>query len=378
MEYDGLLILAIAWIIIYLLLRFAFRIDFPGVKLYPLGFVIKSERSVRILEEIASAAPSAIKVASDLGIALGLGMMAFAIYVLGRNLGTYLLAPAQVGPQNIVIPLVIGVTIRLEHLPYMLIALGIVLLTHEGMHGVIARLEGVRLRSTGLFLFYLFPGGFVEPDEEEFRRAPSRTRARIAAGGSFANLAVGVAVILLMMAAFSPAESGVVVLETGGNSTGIQVNDVIYSINGVPVNRMTLLENISASSRLTIETSRGAVTHLLESPIDKPMAWVLWDLGVRRLDYYFPTRMPLWSPQAEYALYKMLWWTQLMAVNVAIFNMMPIAFLDGSLLANALLESRIRSEKVLKAVNHALTGLSIALITLNIAFTFKTFGFLRI
>jgi len=375
MEYIPLLILAVAWIIAYFLLKFVFRIEVRGVKLYPLGFIIKSERSVKIFDQIVSAAPSIIKVASDLGIALGFGMMAFAIYVLGRNLGTYLFAPAQVGPQNIVIPLVIGVTIRLEHLPYMLIALGIVLLTHEGMHGVIARLEGIKLRSTGLFLFYLFPGGFVEPDEKQFKKAPSRTRARIAAGGSLANLAVGVLVILLMMAAFSPVEAGVVVLETENHAAEIHVNDVIYSVNDVPINRATLYQNISASGNLTIKTNRGVITYSLEKPINMPIAWILWELGVRRLDYYFPMRVPLWSPQAEYSLYRIFWWTQLIAINVAIFNMMPIYLLDGSLLVNSLLEPRLRNEK---ALNYALTGFCIALIALNMAFTFKTFGFLRI
>ena len=378
MEYLPLLALAAVWIIAYLLIRYVFRIEIRGVKLYPLGFIIRSESSVKIFDRIASAIPSVIKVTSDLGIALGFGMMAFAIYVLARNLGTYLFAPAQVGPQNIVIPLVIGVTIRLEHLPYMLIALGIVLLTHEGMHGLIARLEGIRLKSTGLFLFYLFPGGFVEPDEEQFRKAPSRTRARIAAGGSLANLAVGMLVVFLMMAAFSPVEAGVVVLETSGNVAGIHVNDVIYSVNGVPINRSTLYQNISAFDNLTIQTSRGVFTYRLKKPVNMPIAWILWELGVRRLDYYFPMHLRLWSPQAEYSFYRVLWWTQLIAINVAIFNMMPIYFLDGSLLVNALLEPRLRNEKLLKTINAILSGFCIALIALNMAFTFKTFGFLRI
>ncbi|MCD6421184.1 MAG: site-2 protease family protein [Thaumarchaeota archaeon] len=372
-----LVILAAAWILAYVIVRFLVRRDVPGLKLYPLGFMLKSERTLRIFDRIASSIPSAIRVASNLGVAMAFGMMGFAIYVLAKNLGTYLFAPAEVGPQNIVIPLVIGVTVKLEHLPYLLLALGIVLVTHEGMHGLIARLEKIRLKSTGLFLFYIFPGGFVEPDEEEFRRAPGRVRARVAAGGSFANFVVGLLVVFLMIGLFSPVEGGVIVVESSNDSL-LKPNDVIYRVNGVPVNRVTLFQNISASETLTIETSRGSLTYRLGKPINMSLAQVLSSLGVRRISYYFPMRIPLGNPLAEYEVYRVLSWIQLLAINVAIFNMLPIYFLDGSLFLNAVLERIVRSEKVLKWINAASSAACIALIALNIGFTFKTFGFLQI
>ena len=372
-----LVILAAVWILAYVVFKLLVRRDVPGLKLYPLGFVLKSERTLRIFDRIASSIPSALRVASNLGVAMAFGMMGFAIYILAKNLGTYLFAPAEVGPQNIVIPLVIGVTVKLEHLPYLLLALGIVLVTHEGMHGLIARLEKIRLKSTGLFLFYIFPGGFVEPDEAEFKRAPGGVRARVAAGGSFANFVVGLLVVFLMMGLFSPVEGGVIVVESSNDSL-LKPNDVIYKVNGVPVNRITLFQNISASEVLTIETSRGSLTYRLGKPINMSLAQVLSSLGVRRISYYFPMRIPLGNPLAEYEVYRVLSWIQLLAINVAIFNMLPIYFLDGSLFLNAVLERVVRSEKVLKWINAASSAACIALVALNIGFTFKTFGFLQI
>ncbi len=372
-----LVILAAAWILAYVVVKFLVRRDVPGLKLYPLGFMLKSERTLRIFDRVVSSIPFAIRVASNLGVAMAFGMMGFAIYVLAKNLGTYLFAPAEVGPQNIVIPLVIGVTVKLEHLPYLLLALGIVLVTHEGMHGLIARLEKIRLKSTGLFLFYIFPGGFVEPDEDEFKRAPGGVRARVAAGGSFANFVVGLLVVFLMMGLFSPVEGGVIVVESSNDSL-LKPNDVIYRVNGVPVNRVTLFQNISASEALTIETSRGSLTYRLGKPINMSLAQVLSSLGVRRISYYFPMRIPLGNPLMEYEVYRVLSWIQLLAINVAIFNMLPIYFLDGSLFLNAVLEGIVKSENVLKWINAASSAACIALIALNIGFTFKTFGFLQI
>ncbi|MCD6536089.1 MAG: site-2 protease family protein, partial [Thaumarchaeota archaeon] len=77
-------------------------------------------------------------------------------------------------------------------------------------------------------------------------------------------------------------------------------------------------------------------------------------------------------------IYRTFSWTQLIAINVAIFNMMPIYFLDGSLLLSALLESKIKSEKTIKLLNISLTTICLLLLAANIGFTFKTFGFLQI
>lgn len=372
-----LVILAAIWLIGYLVFRLFVKKEPAGVKIYPLGFIVRSDKTLKIFDRIAYAAPTLLRIASNLGVVMGFGMMGFAIYILAKNLGTYLFAPTQVGPQNIVIPLVIGVTIRFEHLPYLLIALGIVLVSHEGMHGLIARLEKIKLKSTGLFLFYIFPGGFVEPDEEEFKKASSGVRARVAAGGSFANFVVGIIAVFLMLGIFSPVESGVIVAGVSDNSL-LHVNDLIYRVNGVPVNRTTLFQNITASDLLVIETHRGNLTYQLRKPINMPIAQILSGLGVTRIDYYFPMRIAFLDPLAEYSVYRAFYWIQLLAINVAIFNMLPIYFLDGSLLVTALLEKLTKNQKAIKTLNAVLTVVSIALIALNMGFTFKTFGLLQI
>lgn len=372
-----LIILAIAWIVMYLVLRFLVGWSPRGVKLYPLGFIVRSERALVILDRFSSRAPRLLKIMSDVGIVLGFVMMGAAIYLLSRNLATYLFAPSQVGPQNIVVPLVIGVTIRLEHLPYLLLALGIILVTHEGMHGLIARAEGLRLKSTGLFLFYVFPGGFVEPDDEEFKNAPVRVRARVAAGGSLANLIVGLIALLLIFGAFIPVEAGVIVagVEEGAK---LSVNDVIYSVNGVLVNSTSLYWNITASEAIVVDSSRGRLVYELREPINMPIAHVLRSLGITHVAFYYPMRISLGDPILEHSLYRLLLWIQLLGINVAIFNMLPISFLDGGLLVTSLLERLTKSEKAIRGVSTALTIFSLGLIALNIGFTFKTFGLVQI
>ncbi|OYT68055.1 MAG: hypothetical protein B6U65_00825 [Candidatus Wolframiiraptor sp. EX4484-121] len=377
--YLCLLVLAVGWLLAYLILRGVFsRESLGNLKLYPLAFVLRSRGAVDLFDKVVDKSPLLWRVLSNIGVAVGFGLTAFSIYFLTRNLGTYLFAPQQVGPQNIVVPLIIGVTIRLEHLPYILLALGIVLITHEGMHGLVARLEKIRLKSTGLFLAFIFPGGFVEPDEEEFNKAPPKTKMRVAAAGSFANLVVGLLAVFLIMGLFLPMESGVMVLEVEGDAGGIHVGDVIVGVNGVAVNRDTLFQNITAKDVVVVKTMRGNISYRLKKPINMPMAWVLRGVGVKRIDYYRPMRIHLGAPMDEYNIYRMFWWIQLVALGVAIFNMLPIYFLDGSLFLSSLLESWIRDERKLKVFNIGLTSICITLLALNIAFTYKTFGFFQL
>ena len=80
----------------------------------------------------------------------------------------------------------------------------------------------------------------------------------------------------------------------------------------------------------------------------------------------------------EYNAYKMFWWIQLIALGVAIFNMLPIYFLDGSLFLTSLLEFWVKDERKLKIFNISLTSTCIMLLALNVIFTYKTFGFFQL
>ena len=128
-----------------------------SLSLYPLLLIVRTRSVAGPLDRLAQRAPRFWDAVSRAAVATGFGLMAFAIYVLASNLATYLFRPEQVGGQNIVIPLIVGVTIRLDHLPYLFIAFAVVLITHEGLHGVIARREQLPVKSAGIFLVFVVP-----------------------------------------------------------------------------------------------------------------------------------------------------------------------------------------------------------------------------
>ena len=91
---------------------------------------------------------------------------------------------------------------------FWLITIGIILIPHEFMHGVIARAEKIKLKSVGLLLLAVLPGAFVEPDERHLKRAKFWTRIRIFAAGSFANFLVAALVFSATTAYVWPSSVG--------------------------------------------------------------------------------------------------------------------------------------------------------------------------
>ena len=72
-----------------------------------------------------------------------------------------------------------------------------VLVVHEFGHGIISRVEGVRIKSIGVLLLAVLPGAFVEPDEEDIEKSKRISKLRIFAAGSIFNLSLAAVALLL-------------------------------------------------------------------------------------------------------------------------------------------------------------------------------------
>jgi len=352
-----------------------------SISLYPLLLIVRTRSVAGPLDRLAQKAPRFWDAVSRAAVATGFGLMAFAIYVLSTNLATYLFRPEQVGGQNIVIPLIVGVTIRLDHLPYLFIAFAIVLITHEGLHGVIARREQLPVKSAGIFLVFVVPGGFVEPDEQAFKAASPGARMRVAAVGSFANLVVGFLTVLAIFGLFMPVEAGLIAVQTEPGSK-IAVNEVLVEIDGVPVNSYTVRsEKVTMGQTLRVKTLSGEYVFQTNPEVwgrELILGSVVRGLGITQVDSFLPLRLQFLDPAASYALYRTLYWLQLVSIGVAVFNMLPIHILDGSIVLKALLERYIKNPRKIFGIANAAAVLCLALLISNIAFTYSFFGFFQI
>jgi membrane-associated protease RseP (regulator of RpoE activity) len=92
---------------------------------------------------------------------------------------------------------------------YFIVALAIVAISHEFAHGIIARLNNIKVKTTGLAFFGPFFGAFVEPDEKKMYSSKKFTQLSILAAGTFANVIMTVIFALILwwffVASFVPA-----------------------------------------------------------------------------------------------------------------------------------------------------------------------------
>lgn len=207
-----------------------------------LGFalMVRTQRGKGLIEVIAR--PKRFwNAVGDLGTVLSLlGMVAMTVLFMATLVVS--LDPASgVQPLAASEILVIPGVNPFVPLWYGLIALILTLVVHEGGHGVLARANGMRVKSLGLLVAVLPIGAFVEPDEDDLKAAPRRRRLRVFAAGPAVNLgtaALCLAAFALLMGATAP-EPGVhvaiTVKDAPADTAGVEPGDSIVSVDGTSV-----------------------------------------------------------------------------------------------------------------------------------------------
>jgi len=83
---------------------------------------------------------------------------------------------------------------------YWIICLALLALVHEGMHGVFAAREKVRIKSMGIGILAVIPLAFVEPDEKQLEKKGMWPMLRVFSAGSFGNfLLAGLTLLVVML-----------------------------------------------------------------------------------------------------------------------------------------------------------------------------------
>lgn len=120
-----------------------------------------------------------------------------------------------------------------------ILALAIVLVVHEGMHGILARLYRMPLKSAGVVFFGFLPfGAFVDIDEKKlFREKKEKQNAVLVAGtaANFATALIFLALLILLMAVGGSAPSGMVKWLGRFLALTFSLNVIVASVNLVPL-----------------------------------------------------------------------------------------------------------------------------------------------
>ena len=394
---SSILLLFIAWILILAGAK-ALRLEKHGFEIKPFMLTYKNHNVSATLDKMLSN-KRAVKIFADVGIVGGALMMAFALWFLINNLSQFFAASEKFSEVTLLIP---GVTVRsMPNLMYFLLAVPVVLVIHEVAHGIVARLEKIKVKSGGFAIIIAIIAGFVEPDEEEFNKAKKVSKVRVIAAGSTSNVLFSFIVAGLLMfnpmfgnimelispdmrSVFYNEPIGVPVMQitegSGAEVAGMQVNDIITSINGVPIKTPTDFGKVQLTpgERASVTVLRDGQTLNLIVPVSSaPGNPEKGLLGIIRGAFpYLPPKSPYWIPWPA-PVFTFLLWVWMLSFFIGIFNMLPMFPLDGEKYVSSALEQKI-SKRSLLATRIGINVVAFSLLGGNIAATVIKSGFIVI
>lgn len=196
-QTQTLVIIISGWILFYFIGKF-FKFEEKGWEIKPYYALYKSTKLNGLIQRIAKWNTGFWRLLGNIGIAASIGQASFISYILIKNLWSFFFRPEQAAPVQ---PLIPGVTISINSLPWFLIGAGLVLLTHELGHGLMCVVENIPVKTSAILLAVITFGGAVEPDEEALKKADIMARMRIYAIGSIINLITGLLVIPIFILA---------------------------------------------------------------------------------------------------------------------------------------------------------------------------------
>ena len=299
----------------------------------------RTQAGIKTMDKLAKRHKRFFELSAPWIIGIGFIGMAFVTFDLARSLITIL---TQSATQTV------GVVLPFKekgvfYVPffYWLISIFAILIIHEGMHGVMARVYNLKVRNSGLVVLGaivpLVPGAFVEPDEKKLVSAPRKQQLAVYAAGPVANIVTGLILMLLMFTVITPftdtlySKDGVVVSEImDGNppaqQAGISVGEKIVEINGQSIRETddfgNALKNTRPGDTINLVTSNAVRDVVLgENPKNKK-AW----LGVY-VDQ--PLIAPTWATYVVLWVKDLIFWLYLLSLGVGLFNLLPLGPVDG-------------------------------------------------
>lgn len=360
------------WIIIYVLGKYL-TLKKYNIEVNPLFLMFRTNKLNKFLRKTANSNQRFWKIFSNLAIAVSIIEIFLVTYILANNLYLFLYIPEKAEP---VIPILPGITISLKWFPYFLIAACLTFTIHELSHGVIAFSERIPIKSSGIFVAPITFGGFVEPDEKAFNKAPLVSKLRIISAGSLSNMIAGLITLLLTFSLFT-SNGGVLIMAVQDESPayieGIRSWDVIYYINGSRVSNLyeltLFMSKVGPKTLLVIETSNGVRNVVTKVSAENESKGII---GVRELVTYNSIRVGKINAQFSYFLYMTLNWISFLMINLAIFNMIPLPPFDGGNFIYSLLKEKLK--RGVRQVRLIINLFFLTLIVLNVGLSFIKYG----
>ena len=390
---NAIIYVLIAWVVILIVAK-SLKLEKHGFTIKAYSLTYKNNQVQSVLSKMLTRTKRGIRVFADVSVIAGFLMMGFAFWFLISNISNFFVEPTEFAELTVLIP---GVTLTsASAILYFLLSIPIVLVVHEGAHGIVASLEKIKIKTGGFAIFIALFAGFVEPDEKEFDNAKKISRLRVIGAGATANVifAFALGVILLtnplfamilpdpLLEWFYDEPDGVLILSiiegSGAEKAGLQKDDIITGIEGVPIITPLDFQKVDLKPGETVTVTVNRDRQQLEFPVeimpspddpDKGLVGIMRDNAFYKPVYNFIE----WDPQVS----MFLLWLWMISFFIGIINMLPLPILDGGKFIYTIIEKKA-SERKINAIMFSIYGITFAIFGLNIALSYMKSGWFTI
>lgn len=250
----------------YVISRFRIKFTLGGILLF-----IGKERQPKKAKPIGRGLHIIFIAVALLGIFFFYAVFLPVIINMVKSFIEFVSGYSALPPQPTLVPLPLLFQYR-ELVAYLVSGIAIGVVVHEISHAIVALREGIRIRSWGVGMLFLFPIAFVELDEEQFSKASPRAKINIAAAGIFSNAIVSLLsltalfVLSTMLPHLGSVSTAVMVTNVDcgicnaslcpAQLMGLKVGDIIAAVDGNRVYSASDVEahlkNKSVGGQLTI------------------------------------------------------------------------------------------------------------------------------
>jgi len=389
---NAIIYVLMAWVAIFVTAK-ALKLEKYGVEIKPYSLVYKNKSVNDVLIKILGRTKRGIKVFANVSVIAGFIMMAFAFWFLLNNVSNFFVAQSEFNELTVLIP---GITLTsAPAITYFLLSIPIVLVMHEGGHGIVAALEKIKIKTGGFAIFIAMFAGFVEPDEEEFEKAKKISKLRVIGAGATSNVlfALVLGVILLtnpffamvvpepLLSIFYELPDGVLILSiienSGAEQAGLLANDIITSINNIP-NSPADFPSLNPGETATVSILRDGQPldvglTVMPSPDDPERGLI----GIMRDNSFAYTPVMNFIEWNDPNVSMFLLWLWMISFFIGIINMLPLPILDGGKFIHIIIDKRM-SEQAVKMTMWGIYGFTFVLFGLNIALSYLKSGWFTI
>ena len=390
---NAIIYVLIAWVVILAIAK-SLKLEKHGFTIKAYSLTYKNTQVQSALSKMLTRTKRGIRVFADVSVIARFLMMGFAFWFLLANIANFFVEPTEFAELTVLIP---GVTLTsASAILYFLLSIPIVLVMHEGAHGIVATLEKIKIKTGGFAIFIALFAGFVEPDEEEFDKAKKISKLRVIGAGATSNVlfAFVLGAILLTNPLFAlilpepflewfyDAPEGVGIISiiegSGAEKAGLQKNDVITGIDDIAIITPVDFQKADLKPGDTVTVTVQRDGQLLQLPVeimpspddpDKGLVGIMRDSAFYKPVYNFIE----WDPQVS----MFLLWLWMISFFIGIINMLPLPILDGGKFIYTIIEKKA-SERKINTIMFSIYGITFVIFGLNIALSYMKSGWFTI